>query len=561
MKRIITIISALLLVLILSQCKKKPVVTDNGPEPISITLNVAGGSKVDVNTGTGEVTFEEGDVIYVASDGKYVGYLTYQFDAVTDVYCFKGSIKNAVVDEPLYFYFLGNKTPYETLTNGTLTNGITSLSVDIIDQTSGKLPVISAAASTEDFDGTSGPYTATLLNKCALVKFNVTTASNDAATCIKGLNNKVSITFDSENIGTINYERVRDASICLAAGNGVRWAVLLPQENVGAGSDCLAYSYDISYIGTYDYVGNVNENDYINSGSGIDVNISTAYESKISQAFSVSGTNRVYFSRGNLQYIGSADIPYWRFAVNQFDVLGVNGQGSADANADRDLFGWGCTGHYDMQYHNHQTEYLPNSVGITNTNYGPSFDVDNDETRFLSSERLSDWGCNAIINGVIGVGESWRSMTSDEWDYLLFTRITNSGVRFIKAQVNYVFGLVLLPDSWNAGYYPLYYYNDVAAQFKQTKISKEEWNANFEPNGAVFLPCAGLRTRGGGVSQSITLQNIGGEGYYWTKECGNENNGKSLHFANKGQGEVPAMQIGTSSRYGGFSVRLVCDVE
>ena len=35
--------------------------------------------------------------------------------------------------------------------------------------------------------------------------------------------------------------------------------------------------------------------------------------------------NQVYFSQGNLQYIGSAATPYWKFAEKQWDYLGDNG--------------------------------------------------------------------------------------------------------------------------------------------------------------------------------------------------------------------------------------------
>ena len=36
-----------------------------------------------------------------------------------------------------------------------------------------------------------------------------------------------------------------------------------------------------------------------------------------------SGTT-VQFSKGNLQYIGSASTPYWKFADNQWDYLGTS---------------------------------------------------------------------------------------------------------------------------------------------------------------------------------------------------------------------------------------------
>lgn len=527
MKRIITIISALLLVLTLSQCKKKPVATDNGPEPVSIILDVNGGSKVDVTTATGEVKFEVGDKIYVAFDGEYVGTL------IHDGSHFYGSVSATPNnDKPLYFYFLGNKTPHETLTNG-----ITSLSVDITDQTSGKLPVISAAASTEPYEG-AGTYTSTLLNKCALVKFDVTTLSS-AVTCIRGLNNKVTITFNSDNIGTFDYGKVGEGSIRLPAGQGEKWAILLPQAvALGIGMEGSVYSLDLHYTGTHAYIDIIDENDYLTDG--IEIDIDNEYDPKISDAFKVSDTKSVYFSRGNLQYIGSATVPYWRFAINQFDCFGVNGQGCADANVDRDLFGWGCTGYQDSDYHSMQTYYYPYTVNSDKPGrYGPTGKYD------LSTSRLSDWGCLDIANGA---GSAWRTMTRDEWEYLLYTRSTTSGYRFVKAIVNDINGLVLLPDNWNASNYSLPYINQASEKYNRTVIGRQAWEDIFDTNGAVFLPAAGYRS-------GVTLYQVQADGDYWTSNYGTEYSALDMCFTGS---SIIANSVG---RHGGRSVRLVCDVE
>ena len=70
MKRIGIIAMAIALVLGLTQCKKEQNVQTNENETIAITLDIRnGGTRMDVNTTTGEVTYEEGDVIYVVSGG------------------------------------------------------------------------------------------------------------------------------------------------------------------------------------------------------------------------------------------------------------------------------------------------------------------------------------------------------------------------------------------------------------------------------------------------------------------------------------------------------------
>ena len=171
MKRFSTIVMALALVLSLSQCKKNEQNNaENQGEAVTITLDVSGaststttdGSRVIVNPATGTVDFENNDQIIVASGGKYVGALTYNGSLFT------GAISNATEGYPLQFYFLGNVTPAETLTSGVTE----SCSVVISDQTE-HLPVISAAPSNENYTASTTDYTAQLLNKCALVKFNV----------------------------------------------------------------------------------------------------------------------------------------------------------------------------------------------------------------------------------------------------------------------------------------------------------------------------------------------------------------------------------------------------
>ena len=56
--------------------------------------------------------------------------------------------------------------------------------------------------------------------------------------------------------------------------------------------------------------------------------------------FSVSATQRVYFSQGNLQYQASTDT--WRFAEHQYDYVGSDNRSiSSTYSGWIDLFGWG----------------------------------------------------------------------------------------------------------------------------------------------------------------------------------------------------------------------------
>ena len=244
MKKISMILAAVALVLGLSQCKKQEQPTSNVDGTVAITLDVrdgastgsaTDGSKINVNPNNGMVAFEYGDVVYVASGQKFVGTLTNNGNT------FAGNITNPTEGEPLYFFFLGNKTPEESLTSGSST----TCSVTISDQTDGKYPVISFATSNETFMG-AGLYTAYFLNKAALVRFDVATLS-PAPICILGLNNKVMVDFSTNGFA---YSQVDDGLVKLSGGSGERWAILLPQAALAEGNEGSVYTEDGNYMGT-----------------------------------------------------------------------------------------------------------------------------------------------------------------------------------------------------------------------------------------------------------------------------------------------------------------------
>ncbi len=100
------------------------------------------------------------------------------------------------------------------------------------------------------------------------------------------------------------------------------------------------------------------------------------------------------------------------------------------------------------------------------------------------------------------VDSIWFVLSSDEWKYLLTKRRTDSGIRYAKATVNGVFGLVLLPDDWKTTIYGIK---------DGTVISKSDWTNKLEANGAVFLPAAGYRFNNWEKS-------VGTDGYYWSSD-------------------------------------------
>lgn len=530
MKRISIIIMMLALAMSLSQCKKnEDQLIPNDGESRTITLEVKGnGTRVDVNTTTGLVNFETGDQIHVGSGGKYVGTLTY------DGTVFTGAIANAVEGSPLQFYFLGNVAPSETLTSGVTE----TCSVVISDQTT-SLPVISAAPSYENYTASNSSYTAQLLNKCALVKFNVTTASS-SPTCIVGLNDKMTVSF-SEN--TLTPSKDGYGIIKLAAGSGERWAILLPQPALEVGAMGTAYSEDYAYWGTRGAVPAIVENGYLTVGIPVfvatEVTSGGVFTGAINGKFTINaGGDQVYFSKGNLQYQASTNT--WQFAANQYDCIGsANSNVSSTYDGWIDLFGWGTSG-----WDHGAVCYQPWS---TSTNFSDYFAYGSYTYNLNSQTGQADWGYNAISNGS-NLPNQWRTLSQDEWYYVFSNRSPLSGIRYAKAVVNGVNGVILLPDNWNPAIHALNNTNEGGAAFAVNEITATEWGT-MESSGAVFLPAAGNR-------YGTSVFNVGSLGYYWSSSYGFSEHAYTVHFNSSD------LQAGNGNyRYYGRSVRLVRDAE
>lgn len=280
MRKLTYFVMALALVLGFTQCKKEQIEPQGGK--VNITLNVENGastgsatdgSKVNVNPNSSPmVTFGNGDRILVAYDGKYVGYLVHNGSN------FSGTISASGDNtKPLYFYFLGNCVDVSGLTAGTTT----SCTANISDQTNyPHLPVISMAPSDQTYPSDGNQYTASLHNKCSLMKFKVNTPSNQPI-CITGMNNKVIINFsEAANDGANNgftYDKDGDGIIKLKGYSGVpaqKWAIVLPQPALSAGADGTAYTNEENqrYKGNRPALDAISSNQFLDSGVSLDVN-------------------------------------------------------------------------------------------------------------------------------------------------------------------------------------------------------------------------------------------------------------------------------------------------
>ena len=273
------------------------------------------------------------------------------------------------------------------------------------------------------------------------------------------------------------------------------------------------------------------------------------YTVRKSGEFSVSDNKKVYFSPGNLQATTTDYGTHWTwaFAANQWNYIGyaiankkIDGNGTVSDNGTVDLFGW-----------------VGASSGFTGAAmYGISKIENNSDYGNVAEENLKrDWGET--------IGTGWRTLTKDEWVWLLGPTIspdpgtncrTSSTVggtangRYAKATVNSVPGLILFPDSYTHpdGLTAPASVNTNNAAYNANNYDATAWG-KMEAAGAVFLPAAGVRS-----GNNVTL--YGESGNYWSSSSPTSpvNNAYYMYFT---AGNVKPDDY--SGRRLGLSVRLV----
>ena len=268
------------------------------------------------------------------------------------------------------------------------------------------------------------------------------------------------------------------------------------------------------------------------------VSFTTALVGVIQGVFSVSATKKVYFSQGNLQYQASTGT--WRFAEHQYDMIGNdNANIPSSYSGWIDLFGWGTSG-----WNSGANAYQPYSTSENASDYYPGGD---DSNHLTGGYANADWGVyNKISNGGNQAGE-WRTLTKNEWNYLIYTR-ANASSKKGYATVNNVTGLVLLPDDWTLPT-GVTFTSGASGSFAINTYSASDWS-KMEANGAVFLPAAGYRN---GTVVSV----VGYEGDYWSSVADLGYSALYLCFYS----DHDYVDTGYNRRSEGNSVRLVCNVE
>jgi hypothetical protein len=209
--------------------------------------------------------------------------------------------------------------------------------------------------------------------------------------------------------------------------------------------------------------------------------------------FSVAEGHTVRFSRGNLQL--EPKTGRWRFAENQYDIIGEDNVAHLHNFVTKfqrlpfvhqegwmDLFSWFVDG-----------------WGVDLSSYSKNSDNPDDTIRI-------DWAWhNAIENG----GKKayfWRTLTSEEWLYLLLER-PDADYKRGNGTVDGVNGLVVLPDDWTRPT-QVFFVPGFHGYDGTNVYTADEWLLMQEA-GAIFLPAEG-------VFNDVYIYMEGQEGYYWT---------------------------------------------
>ena len=508
--------AALALTLGTTQCKKTEESVIPAGETISISFMAGNGAKADIDVTTGRITWNSGDKVYVvcnnaapSKDNKAVllgGYLTAQTENSQQSEI-SGEVTVPVgytlpASPSFTFYYVGSGVDF------TPTEASTNLTFDISSQNgidAGHYMVgRTGAVVMKVEDGTYVPSEGGAKHfdpLTSVLRLNTSEFGANQSLMMSGGNSQMTISLTGD--ATPSYTA---GSITFTSGEDVRISVIpttAPGENANA---------TLNFSGN-GKVGSITVTNGIKAGriyskvtnnAGYPIPVEAIGSDVLPGKFSVSATEYVQFSRGNLQatYHSSSSSYSWAFAANQYDFIGnAAGNTTIASQADNavvDMFGWSTNA----------------------TNYGISaLNGDNDYPG-----EFKDWGT------VFDSSEAWYTLSKEEWDYIINSRTikgaTGYGNTCILTTVNSVYGLLIFCDGYTG------------ATSDITEI----------PDGCVFLPASGYR------SGSALLDTDNGR--YWTRNAYDNVDAYDMKF-NSTDGFVPTI----NRRFAGMFVRLVQKTE
>ena len=575
-----------------NQCRKgvEPdyVMHHNDGEKITLTLNASNGdsgTRTEItqseNSSSLNVVWSDNDIIYVAGSlSGYLGTLTLQSGANTKNASFTGGI-NTYPTQDLHLYYLGkNGGAVRTITENAVSIGLGSQAGTLDDIENYHI----ATATLSNVEGNTRIVNADFSSAISILKFDMSDFSNANHVTLYGSNvyKNININLQSGAIEGTN-EATLSSPITLGLGGGIQYAALLPATvsmTLSDGTTTNIYNDKVLSANTF----------YSDGGAGLTPLPAGALSGIFTVNIDGATPRRVRFSQGNLQYLASPAT--WRFAPNQYDYIG-NAAGNTTAAENRatqtewiDLFGWGTSGYRDTRDGNtYQTIWMPYEVSTNElastdpgyeynaTGYGPDYNL-TDGFVNLSVTYQSDWGYNTIT----GAEGSWRTLTREEWDFLMDeeeidikggdpshgrnnNRLFGNGQTHdnflsfkckLSVDGNIIKGLMILPDNNTA--------NVQSTNYNRIDYSDSSIPVFTSiPQGALFLPAAGKR-------QSTTVQDAGLGGYYHSATSRKDGNIFNFYyhfgtFSPYIRDSDPDISGFNTVRKIGMSVRLVQDIE
>ncbi len=333
----------------------------------------------------------------------------------------------------------------------------------------------------------SGEYQGYVLmnTKIAIAHINFTTDGTTAYTGSvtmggTGISNTLSVNPDGIFSGD------GTDGITIGGTTGERFVTLIPT----AGTDRVDVAFTGDATGSMTFLAGIHENKFYGMKDAIAVTLEAAAPAG---RFTVDANGtKVDFSPGNLYWDGGA----FRFEANQ----------------------WSFKSSWNASHVSHFFWSKSASVAYAGS-YSESGITTSDEF-FTNSSSFQ------VAGEMAG---TWRTLSKDEWGYLLETRANAVSLRaWKKLDYGTHKGLVILPDGTENP-------SEVMGGITST--------SNLETYGAVFLPAAGYRN-------STDVLNAGSIGYYWSGTP-NEDNAYLMYF------DSGTVFVCRGSRNLGYAVRLV----
>ena len=482
MKKALLIIAAALMTM--TQCRKQETSPVTPPaNTIKMTVT-AGPGRTDINTETGAITWSEGDKLYVSDGASWLGSLTLVGDGGSSQGTFTGNI--AGIDETettCHFFYLGHDNGMEEPTGTAAAN----ISLASQDGTLAGAMKYHAGYGRTDVTVESGEYQGYVVmnTKIAMAHINFTKDSQPYTGSVTmggtGISNTLTVSPDGSFSGS------GTDGITIGGTTGERYVTLIPTET----ADVLNVAFTGDATGSMTFAKGIHENKFYGMKDAIAVTLEAAAAPK----FSVSDTTTVEFAPGNLYWDGSA----FRFEANQ----------------------WSFASTWDTLHVNHFFWSKSASVAYAGS-YSESGTTTFDEF-FTNSSSFQVAGETA---------GTWRTLSNDEWGYLLNTRTNASSLRAWKGLDSGAHnGLVILPDGTE---------NPSAVMGGITST------ADLATSGAVFLPAAGFR-------YGTVVSGVGSVGDYWSSTP-HEDLAGYAYYVYFSSGNVYTR---LDNRYYGDAVRLV----